>query len=140
MHTPAAVLCSKLCTYAPPLLPPFVRECRSLKQFWGFIKPKIESYANRINYINEEFLSLFDYLEGKNTSPGSRSGNQEHFAQLVKDWVFVTQIKLHYLSPYSPNLNAIERLWKVINNNRYFEKRMIFAKRYINFSAQRFLK
>ncbi|WP_051373081.1 abortive infection family protein, partial [Yersinia wautersii] len=47
----------------------FVRECRSLKQFWGFIKPKIEGYANRTNYINEEFLSLFDYLEGKNTSP-----------------------------------------------------------------------
>lgn len=52
-----------------PLLPPFVRECRNLKQFWGFIKPKIESYANRTSYINKEFLPLFDYLEGKNTSP-----------------------------------------------------------------------
>ena len=33
-------------------------------------------------------------------------------------------IKLHYLPPYSPNLNPIERLWKVMNeyarNNKYF--------------------
>ena len=33
-------------------------------------------------------------------------------------------IKLHYLPPYSPNLNPIERLWKVMNekvrNNRFF--------------------
>ena len=34
-------------------------------------------------------------------------------------------IHLHYLPPYSPNLNAIERLWKVMNervrNNVYFK-------------------
>ena len=34
------------------------------------------------------------------------------------------KIILHYLPPYSPNLNAIERLWKLMNekcrNNRYF--------------------
>lgn len=34
------------------------------------------------------------------------------------------EIKLHYLPPYSPNLNPIERLWKVMNeyarNNKYF--------------------
>ena len=33
-------------------------------------------------------------------------------------------IELHSLPPYSPNLNSIERLWKVMNeharNNRYF--------------------
>ena len=33
-------------------------------------------------------------------------------------------IKLHYLLAYSPNLNPIERLWKVMNehakNNKYF--------------------
>ncbi|MFK0574118.1 IS630 family transposase [Endozoicomonas sp.] len=34
------------------------------------------------------------------------------------------KIKLHYLPPYSPDLNPIERLWKVMNeyarNNEYF--------------------
>ena len=33
-------------------------------------------------------------------------------------------IRLHYLPPYSPNLNPIERLWKVMNeqvrNNKFF--------------------
>ncbi|MDR2781199.1 MAG: transposase [Holosporaceae bacterium] len=34
-------------------------------------------------------------------------------------------IELHFLSPYSPNLNPIERLWKVMNeyvrNNVFFQ-------------------
>lgn len=38
--------------------------------------------------------------------------------------------KLHFLPPYSPNLNPIERLWKVMNeevrNNRYFRSAKIF--------------
>ncbi|QZY97683.1 IS630 family transposase [Pantoea dispersa] len=47
-----------------------------------------------------------------------------HRASLVQDWAVVMNIELHYLPPYSPNLNPIERLWKVMNeharNNRYF--------------------
>lgn len=47
-----------------------------------------------------------------------------HRAELVNDWAYVMNIELHYLPPYSPNLNPIERLWKVMNeevrNNRYF--------------------
>ncbi|WP_169751849.1 transposase, partial [Escherichia coli] len=44
--------------------------------------------------------------------------------QLVKDWAEVVNIRLHYLPPYSPNLNPIERMWKLMNehvrNNHYF--------------------
>lgn len=47
-----------------------------------------------------------------------------HRAELVLDWAVVMNIELHYLPPYSPNLNPIERLWKVMNdmvrNNCYF--------------------
>lgn len=47
-----------------------------------------------------------------------------HRSRLVKDWAEVVNIKLHYLPPYSPNLNPIERMWKLMNeharNNRYF--------------------
>ncbi|TLV20682.1 IS630 family transposase, partial [Klebsiella indica] len=47
-----------------------------------------------------------------------------HRSLLVKDWAEVVNIKLHYLPPYSPNLNPIERMWKLMNeharNNRYF--------------------
>lgn len=47
-----------------------------------------------------------------------------HRAELVQDWAVVMNIELHWLPPYSPNLNPIERLWKVMNelvrNNYYF--------------------
>ncbi|MCQ8806213.1 transposase, partial [Escherichia coli] len=47
-----------------------------------------------------------------------------HRSQLVKDWAEVVNIRLHYLPPYSPNLNPIERMWKLMmelgRNNRYF--------------------
>ena len=43
----------------------------------------------------------------------------------VRDHAFKLGIHLHYLPPYSPNLNSIERLWKVLNekvrNNVFFE-------------------
>lgn len=51
-------------------------------------------------------------------------GAPYHRDSLVQDWAVVMNIELHYLPPYSPNLNPIERLWKVMNeharNNRYF--------------------
>ena len=51
-------------------------------------------------------------------------GAGNHRSQLVKDWAEVVNIRLHYLPPYSPNLNPIERMWKLMNeharNNRYF--------------------
>jgi transposase len=44
----------------------------------------------------------------------------------VRDWlVRHKRIKLHYLPPYSPNLNLIERVWRFFNekvrNNCYYE-------------------
>tara|TARA_B100000579_G_C22711708_1_gene794908 strand:+ start:81 stop:1109 length:1029 start_codon:yes stop_codon:yes gene_type:complete len=47
-----------------------------------------------------------------------------HRSKEVKERAKELNIELHYLPPYSPNLNPIERLWKVMNelvrNNRYF--------------------
>jgi transposase len=46
-------------------------------------------------------------------------------------------IKLHYLPAYSPNLNPIERLWKVMNeharNNKYFATAKDFRRSINNF-------
>ena len=53
-----------------------------------------------------------------------------HRSDLVKDAAFVLNIELHYLPPYSPHLNPIERLWKVMNeqvrNNVYFKSKRDF--------------
>lgn len=48
-----------------------------------------------------------------------------HTSALVAEFVKANKrLCLHFLPPYSPNLNPIERLWKVMNeharNNRYF--------------------
>ncbi|MFH0258421.1 IS630 family transposase [Vibrio rumoiensis] len=53
-----------------------------------------------------------------------------HRSQLVKDFARMLNIELHYLPPYSPNLNPIERLWKVMHeharNNVYFPTKASF--------------
>ena len=55
-----------------------------------------------------------------------------HRSEEVKEKARELGIILHYLPPYSPNLNPIERLWKVMNkhirNNRYFATAKEFRK------------
>ena len=40
-----------------------------------------------------------------------------HRSLLVREEALKRNIVLHYLPPYSPNLNPIERVWKVMNEN-----------------------
>ena len=60
-----------------------------------------------------------------------------HRSQEVVDEAKKLEIKLHYLPPYSPNLNPIERLWKVMNeyarNNEYFAKPKEFRQKINHF-------
>ncbi len=51
------------------LLPSFVRTNRELGQFWQFIKEKFPSYAERRNFIWQEFNPLINNLEGKDNRP-----------------------------------------------------------------------
>ncbi len=48
-----------------------------------------------------------------------------HKNKKLEEYLKESRIRLHYLPPYSPNLNPIERLWKVFREltlyNRYFE-------------------
>lgn len=48
-----------------------------------------------------------------------------HKNHKLNDYLTKSRIRLHYLPPYSPNLNPIERLWKVFREttlyNRYFD-------------------
>ncbi|ASU24485.1 IS630 family transposase [Vibrio qinghaiensis] len=58
-------------------------------------------------------------------------GAAYHRSELVRNAAKVLNIELHYLPPYSPNLNPIERLWKVMNehvrNNVYFSSKATFT-------------
>ena len=55
----------------------------------------------------------------------------------VQEFADSLGIKLHYLPPYSPNLNPIERLWKIMHEqttyNKYYEKFADFAGAINNF-------
>ncbi|MBE3098353.1 MAG: abortive infection family protein [Planctomycetes bacterium] len=57
-------------------LPRSVRSCRSLNDFWGFIKPKFDHYAERSNFIREEFEPLFAFLEQAAVAPSDASNEE----------------------------------------------------------------
>lgn len=51
-------------------VPDFVRRCRDLGQFWGFIKYERSTYQERRVLLWDAFRPLIDYLEGLDRSPG----------------------------------------------------------------------
>ena len=56
---------------------------------------------------------------------------------LVKEYLDTSKIELLFLPPYSPNLNLIERLWRLLKKtvlyNRYFETYEEFRKTVLSF-------
>ena len=62
-----------------------------------------------------------------------------HRGEAVRDWLARPgcRIRLHFLPAYAPNLNAIERLWKVmhehVTHNRYHESFRAFAEAIMRF-------
>ena len=55
------------------LLPKWVRTCRSLEDFWGFIQPKFEKYRWRRSFISEELEPLLQATEAGCVSPVEQS-------------------------------------------------------------------
>lgn len=46
-----------------PMLPQWLRQQRNLDSFWGYIKPKFGTYAERRTYLSEQFTPVLDALE-----------------------------------------------------------------------------
>jgi transposase len=40
----------------------------------------------------------------------------------LEEYLKTSKIKIYYLPPYSPNLNPIERLWKVLREKKTYNK------------------
>ena len=51
------------------MLPRFVRTCRTPDEFWAFIKPQFDHYAERRQFIADAFAPLLDHLECASQSP-----------------------------------------------------------------------
>ena len=97
-----------------------------------------EAVTSQYDTVNA--LSMVDFLESlrwQSTNTGTihliLDGAGYHKAQVLKDRAQELDIKLYYLPPYSPNLNPIERLWKVMNekvrNNQCFHSAKEFRQK-----------
>ena len=89
--------------------------------------------------------AMIDFFENLgNTSSAStiyvildnaKSNKNKKLEEFLKD----SKIKLRYLPPYSPNLNPIERLWKIMREtrlyNRYYESSKDFFRAVRSFFA-----
>ena len=64
-----------------------------------------------------------------------------HKSKKVTDFAEELNITLHYLPPYSPNLNPIERFWKIMNehvsNNKYFASAKEFREKIDDFFKEK---
>jgi transposase len=56
-------------------------------------------------------------------------GASYHRSLIVVAAAKALDIELHYLPPYSPNLNPIERLWKVMNKHARNSQYLATAKK-----------
>lgn len=97
--------------------------------------------ASESNINDESTISLFEQLEL--LYPYAKKihiildNAKYHFSQLVRDYVSNSKINLVFLPAYSPELNLIERLWKVFKKNviynKYYEKFDAFKKACLDF-------
>ena len=104
-----------------------------------------DAVIRRYESVNSESIATFLVDLRSHYTPLQRlrlilDGAGYHRAELVKRTAKELNIELHYLPPYSPNLNPIERLWKVMNehvrNNRYFATAKEFRERIDAFFKQ----
>lgn len=73
------------------------------------------------NINTDSTINLFEYLEIlyplATTIYVILDNAKYHFSKAVQEWVKNSKIKLVFLPSYSPELNLIERLWRVFKKN-----------------------
>ena len=91
--------------------------------------------SHKFDTVNQEaIISSLEIIRNCYSDKGSLNiiadGAGYNKAIEVKKKATELNIKLHYLPPYSPNLNPIERLWKLMNekarNNQFFATKSCF--------------
>lgn len=80
--------------------------------------------------VNVESIQMFlmkvrSYHQGGETIHMILDNAGYHRSKEIINYAKLLSIELHYLPPYSPNLNPIERLWKIMHEkvsyNKYYE-------------------
>lgn len=92
-------------------------------------KPKFHFHFTKDKFNNVSFIAFLEYLLRYYSVRKQKiylivDGASYH--KKVLDWVAERhkQIELHFLPPYSPNLNPVEQIWRrtkaIATHNRYF--------------------
>jgi transposase len=83
------------------------------------------------------FTQLIDANPARKNSHIMLDNAGYHKSEKMRAFIDKTNITLHFLPPYSPNLNPIERLWKILHEqvtyNRYYPKFAGFTEGILNF-------
>jgi transposase len=93
-------------------------------------------------------VDFFDYLINEKYTDAPKIhliiDNAGYFTgQIAEEWLKNNpRLQVHFLPPYSPNLNPIERLWKVfhehVSNNQYYASGKEFKAAVLNFFNKTF--
>lgn len=98
--------------------------------------------CENVDKVNSDSIKMYlgkvrDRYPGKNKIHIILDNAGYHRAEEVKNYAKILSIELHYLPPYSPNLNPIERLWKIMHEhvsyNKYYEKFSEFTEATLHF-------
>jgi len=96
----------------------------------------------QVEWVNEESIKAFltQLIEANPTATTLHiiwDNAGYHRSKALLSFIETTHIKLHYLPPYSPNLNPIERLWKIMHEkvtyNQYHPRLADFTEAILNF-------
>jgi transposase len=91
---------------------------------------------------SETFIQLLSKVEAKYSEKDLINiildNSKTHYSNAVREYLKEhPKIKLIFIPPYSPNLNLIERLWKILRkkkiNTTYYEKLKDFRENILDF-------
>jgi transposase len=117
--------------------------CQKRVNLLGAIELKNHQVEYRhVDWVNFESISAF-FTQLIDVNPTRKNihiildNAGYHRSEKMREFVEQTNITLHFLPPYSPNLNPIERLWKILHEqvtyNRYYPKFSDFTEGIIGF-------
>lgn len=86
----------------------------------------MEVFAREYDTIDAD--SVINFLKDLEKSSCAKSihiicdNGRSNKNKKINEFLIASKIKIHYLPPYSPNLNPIERLWKVMREKKTYNK------------------
>ena len=92
----------------------------------ALILKNMEVIAREYKTVNAEsvidFFKSLEALSKASTIHIICDNGRSNKNKALQNYLKTSKIKMHYLPPYSPNLNPIERLWKIMREKKTYNK------------------